>query len=530
MVPSDLVVDLSRWQFAATALYHFLFVPLTLGLSFILAAMETVYVTTGRKIYKEMAQFWGKLFAINFALGVATGLTMEFEFGTNWSTYSYYVGDVFGAPLAVEGLMAFFMESTFVGMMLLGWHRLSRVQHLTVTWLVALGSNLSALWILVANGFMQDPQGATFNPFTQRLELTSFVHLLFNPDAQAKFVHTSLAGYVTAAIFVVGISAWYLGKGRHVELARRSLRMAALFGVLSSVGVITLGDALGFIDGGRQPTKLAAMEGLWETEQAPASFNAIAFPSQDEQRNLYSIKIPYLLSILVKHDLSTPIVGIKQLEQEAAQRIKNGIPALTALEAIQQNPDNKQALATFDAHKQDLGYAFLLKRYAPDVAKATPAQIEKAAKDTIPEVWILFWSFRLMVAAGFAMLIFLVFATLYSLKTDCRRTGFLKIAPWFIPVPFFACEMGWVTAEVGRQPWTVYEQLPTWISASTHSASYMIFSLTGFVLLYTSFIVVEMYLMTKFVRKGPDEPGSQAGGSLAAQPVFAHPLLAPNRD
>jgi cytochrome d ubiquinol oxidase subunit I len=378
MVPSDLVVELSRWQFAATALYHFLFVPLTLGLSFILAAMETVYVVTGRQIYKDMAMFWGKLFAINFALGVATGLTMEFEFGTNWSTYSYYVGDIFGAPLAVEGLMAFFMESTFVGMMLLGWHRLTRVQHLTVTWLVALGSNLSALWILVANGFMQDPTGAAFNPLTQRMELTSFMDLIFNPDAQAKFVHTSMAGYVTGALFVVGISAWYLGRGRHVELARRSLRMAALFGVIASVGVISLGDALGFINGTKQPMKLAAMEGLWQTEQAPAPFNLVAFPSQSQERNLFQIQVPYVLSILVAHNFSTPIKGIKELQQEAAKRIENGIPALTALQALQKNPGDTQALAQFNAHKQDLGYAYLVKRYAPDVSAATPAQIEKA--------------------------------------------------------------------------------------------------------------------------------------------------------
>jgi cytochrome d ubiquinol oxidase subunit I len=361
---------------------------------------------TGRQIYKDMTMFWGKLFAINFALGVATGLTMEFEFGTNWSTYSYYVGDIFGAPLAVEGLMAFFMESTFVGMMLLGWHRLNKVQHLTVTWLVALGSNLSALWILVANGFMQDPQGAVFNPFTQRMELTSFMQLIMNPDAQAKFVHTSLAGYVTGAMFVVGISAWYLARKRHIELARRSLRMASLFGVISVVGVITLGDALGFIDGGKQPTKLAAMEGLWETEKAPAPFNLIAFPNQEAQKNDFAIQIPGLLSILVKHDFTSSVTGINQLEQEAVSRIKNGIPALKALESIQQqlsqNPDLananarkndpalQQSLAQFDAHKKDLGYAYLLKYYAPDVSKATPAQIELAAKKSIPEVWIVF--------------------------------------------------------------------------------------------------------------------------------------------
>lgn len=207
---SDTVVELSRWQFAATALYHFLFVPLTLGLAFLLAAMETVYVTTGRQIYKDMAQFWGKLLLINFALGVATGLTMEFEFGTNWSFYSSFVGDIFGAPLAIEGLMAFFMESTFIGLMVFGWERLSKVQHLTVTYLVALGSNLSALWILVANGFMQDPKGAHFNPLTMRMELSSFTDLIFSHDAQSKFVHTSIAGYVTAAIFVAGISAYYM--------------------------------------------------------------------------------------------------------------------------------------------------------------------------------------------------------------------------------------------------------------------------------------------------------------------------------
>ena len=245
------VVDLSRLQFALTALYHFLFVPLTLGLSFLLAAMETVYVTTGNEIYKRITQFWGKLFLINFAIGVATGLTMEFEFGTNWSFYSSFVGDIFGAPLAIEGLMAFFMEATFIGLMNFGWERLKPGQHLAVTYLVALGSNLSALWILVANSFMQNPQGAHFNPATMRMELTSLPELIFSYDAQAKFVHTSIAGYVTASVFVAGVSAWYMLKNRHAELARRSFRMAVLFGVLSTAGVITLGDALGLSAGRR---------------------------------------------------------------------------------------------------------------------------------------------------------------------------------------------------------------------------------------------------------------------------------------
>ena len=263
---NDTVVELSRLQFAATALYHFLFVPLTLGLSFLLAAMETVYFVSGREIYKQMTRFWSKLFLINFALGVATGLTMEFQFGTNWSFYSSFVGDTFGAPLAIEGLMAFFMESTFVGLMVFGWERLSKAQHLIVTYFVALGSNLSALWILVANSFMQDPRGAHFNPLTMRMELDSFMSMLFSPDAQSKFVHTSIAGYVTAAMFVAGISAYYMLRNRHMELAKRSFRMAALFGVLSTAGVITLGDALGFVGAHAQPTKLAAMEALWTSE------------------------------------------------------------------------------------------------------------------------------------------------------------------------------------------------------------------------------------------------------------------------
>jgi len=307
------VVDLSRLQFAATALYHFLFVPLTLGLGFILAAMETVYVLTRKKIYKEMTIFWGKLFGINFALGVATGLTMEFEFGTNWSFYSHYVGDIFGAPLAIEGLMAFFLESTFVGLMIFGWSRLNRVTHLVVTYLAALGANLSALWILVANAFMQHPVGAYFDPFTMRMQLANFADLIFSEGAQSKFVHTTAAGYVTASSFVMGISAWYLLKNRHVEIAKRSLRIGALFGITSILATITLGDALGYFDGRIQPSKLAAMEAIWETEPAPASFSLIAFPSQSEQKNYLELKIPYVLTPLVTHTLTTEIPGIKQI-------------------------------------------------------------------------------------------------------------------------------------------------------------------------------------------------------------------------
>jgi cytochrome bd ubiquinol oxidase subunit I len=500
------VVDLSRLQFALTALYHFLFVPLTLGMTFMLAAMETVYVITGREIYKRITQFWGKLFLINFALGVATGLTMEFEFGTNWSFYSSFVGDIFGAPLAIEGLMAFFLESTFVGLMVFGWDRLRPGQHLAVTYLVALGSNLSALWILVANSFMQLPEGAHFNPATMRMELTSFADLIFSHDAQAKFVHTSIAGYVTAAVFVAGVSAWYLLKNRHVDLARRSFRMAVLFGVLATAGVITLGDALGFVGAQAQPTKLAAMEGLWKTEPAPMPFNLIAFPSQTYQTNYGEIQIPYALSLLVTHSLSGSVPGVDQLELDANQRIRDGIPAVSALKTLSANPNDPDALAQFHAHEKDLGYGFLLQRYAPDVTTATDDQITTAARDAIPQVAPVFWSFRLMVALGLAMLAYFVLAVIYTMRNMVeRRRWFLTIAVWMIPVPFIACEMGWLVAELGRQPWTVFGVLPTWMSASTHSVGYMIFSLIGFVTLYTIFIIVEMYLMVRTIRLGPDD-------------------------
>jgi len=519
---NDLVVDLSRVQFAATALYHFLFVPLTLGLTVLLAVMETVYVTTGREIYKQMVQFWTKLLLINFALGVATGLTMEFQFGTNWSFYSSFVGDTFGAPLAIEGLMAFFLESTFIGLMVFGWDRMSKAQHLIVTYMVALGSNFSALWILVANSFMQHPQGAEFNPVTMRMELQSFGTLFFNPDAQSKFVHTVLAGYVTAAIFVCGVSAWYMLKNRHLDIARRSFRVAAIFGMLGGAGVITLGDALGYVGAHVQPTKLAAMEALWTPEEAPMAFNAIAFPSQSEQKNYFAIRVPALLSILVTHSLDGTVPSIDQLEAQARDRIRNGIPAVQAMERLSANPRDENALAQFKEHGKDVGYGFLVLRYAPegDLSRVTDADITRAARDTIPEVWIVFWSFRVMVGLGLLMLAYLVLATLMTLANQVQeRRWFLWGAVLMVPAPFLACEFGWLVAEVGRQPWTVNEMLPTWLSVSTHSVPYMVFSLGGFILLYTVFAIVEIFLMLYFIRKGPDEHGSgERGGPAAGRP------------
>ena len=307
------VIDLSRLQFAFTAMYHFLFVPLTLGMTFLLAIMESVYVMTGKEIYRDMTKFWGKLFGINFALGVTTGIAMEFQFGTNWSYYSHYVGDIFGAPLAIEGLMAFFLESTLIGLFFFGWDKLSKVQHLAVTWLVALGSNLSALWILIANGWMQNPVGAEFNYTTMRMEMQSFSEVIFNPVAQVKFVHTVSAGYVTGAMFVLAISAWYMLKGRDLAFARRSFAIASAFGLAASVSVIVLGDESGYELGDVQKVKLAAVEAEWETHPAPASFTVIGIPNEETQTTDYAIKIPYALGLIATRSLDEQVTGLKDL-------------------------------------------------------------------------------------------------------------------------------------------------------------------------------------------------------------------------
>src|SRR6185369_1588125 len=354
-MPSADVVELSRLQFGLTALYHFLFVPLTLGLSWLLVIMESVYVMTGKPVYKDMTQFWGKLFGINFAMGVTTGLTLEFQFGTNWAYYSHYVGDIFGTPLAIEGLMAFFLESTFVGMFFFGWDRLSKVGHLMVTFLVALGSNLSAVWILIANGWMQNPVGAEFNYETMRMELTSFADLLFNPVAQAKFVHTVAAGYVTACMFMLGVSSYYLLKARDVSFALRSFAVAAGFGLASTLSVIVLGDESGYTTGETQKVKLAVIEAEWETQKAPASFTAFGFPNDTTQRTDHAIRIPWLLGLIATRSVTGEVTGIKELKQDHLARIENGVVAYTQLQKLRSGDKSDETRAAFEQHKGDLG-------------------------------------------------------------------------------------------------------------------------------------------------------------------------------
>ena len=528
------VVDLSRLQFALTALYHFIFVPLTLGMTIILAAMETTYVITGKQVYKDMTQFWGKLFGINFAIGVATGLTMEFEFGTNWSMFSHFVGDVFGTPLAIEGLMAFFMESTFIGLMFFGWDRLSRPAHLAVTYLVALASNLSALWILIANGFMQDPKGASFNPDTMRMQFNSFLQLVFSPDAQAKFVHTSIAGFVAGAMFIMGISAYYLLTNRHKEFAARSIRMAAVFGLISTLAVVTLGDALGRLDDLLQPTKIAAIEGLWHTTTSPsAPWLVAALPDDKTQSNVFEIGVPYVLTPLITHTFDESIPGLIDLEAAAGPKILNGIKAIDALQQYSTTHD-AASLATFKQYENDMGYGFLAQQNAPnqDLNAITPAEmpavVQQTELETIPNVFVTFWAFRIMMFLGFYFIALFAFVAYFSLKNQLENKRFLlKLCMFSIPAPILASEFGWITAEAGRQPWSVYGWLPTFQAASSHNVGYMIFSLIGFALLYSLFIAAELYLMFKYARLGPQSHDHAAPVSgTGALPMFAKPGFA----
>ena len=504
MLPTESFVDLSRWQFALTSMYHFIFVPLTLGLSWIMFIMESVYVMTGKEIYKDMTRFWGKLFGINFALGVTTGITMEFQFGTNWAYYSHYVGDIFGAPLAIEGLMAFFLESTFVGLFFFGWDRLSKRAHLMVTFLVALGANLSALWILVANAWMQNPVGAEFNFETMRMELASFKELFFNPVAQVKFVHTVGAGYVTASMFVLAVSSYYLLKGRDLAFARRSFAAAAGFGLASILSVIVLGDETGYVVGQVQKVKLAAMEAEWETEPPPSHFTLFGFPNQKKQKTDAEIKIPWLGGIIVTRSIDTPVPGVKDLIAESEERIRSGMVAFGMLEKLRGGDRSVENKLLFNRHKENLGYGLLLKRYAPNVVGATDQQISKAAADSIPNVAAMFWTFRIMVGLGFYILALIALSFYFCAKRvfDQKR-WLLKILFFSLPAPWIAAELGWFVAEYGRQPWTIGGVLPTFMSSSTLSIGDIIGSLIAIIALYTIFAIVEVYLMVKFVRLGP---------------------------
>ncbi len=431
MVVSPEVVELSRLQFAVTALYHFLFLPLTLGLSWMLVIMEACFVITGKQIYKDMTRFWGKLFGINFAMGVVTGLTLEFQFGQNWAYFSQYIGNIFGVPLAIEGMVAFMLESTFIGIFFFGWDKVSKVQHLFATFFLAIGSSLSALVILVANGWMQNPVGATFNYHTLRMDLHSWSQLWLNPDAQVRFVHTIAAG----------------------------------FGLAATLSVIYLGDANGVEVATAQKAKLAAIEAEWTTAPAPAPWALVAWPNQKEQKNDFAVKLPWAMGVLITHSFDEKIEGLKPIIAENKGKIKRGMIAYGALQKLRDGDTSPTVLNTFKEYQDDLGYGLLLKRYTSTVTNATEAQITKAANGSIPNVPILFWSFRIMVASGFMILWIFILANVFWLRdTAWNKRWFLRLVLYSMPLPWIAAEMGWVVAEVGRQPWVVNGILPTFIS------------------------------------------------------------------
>ncbi len=501
------LVDWSRAQFALTAAYHWIFVPLTLGLSFMLAFMETIYVKTGNPEWKRITKFWMTLFGINFAIGVATGIILEFEFGTNWSNYSWFVGDIFGAPLAIEGIFAFFMESTFIAVMFFGWNKLSKKFHLMSTWLVAFGASLSALWILVANAWMQYPAGMHFNPDTARNEMINFWEVLFSPMAINKFLHTISSGFVLAAVFVVGVSAWFLLKKREQVFARRSMAVAAVFGLLTSVFLVVTGDFSSRNIAKYQPMKFAATEAL-HTGKAGAGLTVFGIPSQTEETR-FKVEIPALLSFMTYYSSDAYVVGINDLlegnaEQgimPAAEKIKRGKEARKVLKEYKDAKKNNDGISTdilrakFDdpAFQEEyfkyFGYGFL-----------------NNPQSLVPNVPLTFWSFRVMVGLGFYfILLFVVVLWLVYKDRLSKRSWLLWVMLLSLPLPYLAGQAGWVVAEVGRQPWAIQDYLPTAAAVSQIDASAVQITFWLFAAIFTTLLIAEVSIMIRQIKQGPKE-------------------------
>lgn len=500
------LVNWSRAQFALTAMYHWLFVPLTLGLSFLCAFYETIYVKTGNEEWKNLTRFWMTLFGINFAIGVATGIILEFEFGTNWSNYSWMVGDIFGAPLAVEGIVAFFLEATFFAVMFFGWNRVSKGFHLFSTWMVAIGSNLSALWILVANGWMQYPVGMAFNPDTARFEMQNFWEVLFSPTAIAKFTHTTSSSFLVAVMFVLAISSYYLLKRKHVEMAKRSILVASVFGLISFLYVGLTGDESAYTNAHTQPMKLAAYEGLWDGEEK-AAIVALGVPNpekragDDAEAFLFELKIPYLLSWLANRS-NTFVPGINDLtfgnEEQgivgAAAKIEKGklaIADLAAYKAAKKAGDEsaaQSALAGFNENQEYFGYGFLEK-----------------PEDGIPPVQTTFYSFHIMVfLAVYFGLICLAFLV-YGIKDTIEEKRWLLpfgILSFFLAM--ISTQAGWVVAELGRQPWAIQDMLPVGVATSNLGAGNVMTTFWMFAILFTVLLLAEIKIMLNQINKGPE--------------------------
>lgn len=514
------LIDWSRAQFALTAMYHWLFVPLTLGLAFIMAIMETIYYKTGNPQWKKTTKFWMKLFGINFAIGVATGLILEFEFGTNWSNYSWFVGDIFGAPLAIEGILAFFLESTFVAVMFFGWKKVSKKFHLVSTWLVAFGANLSALWILVANAWMQFPAGMTFNPETARNEMTNFWDVFLSPMAINKFLHTISSSYVLASIFVIGISAWFLLKKREIWFARRSILIAGVFGLITSLFTILSGDISGQLVAKNQPMKFAAFEGLYKGQQNAGLIAIGLFSTDDEEaasKNVkdfsFKIEIPNMLSYLAYRDFEAFIPGIEDLLKGGFEYTDKDGKKATALSANQKIIRGKKALRALSNYKK--------AKDAKDKARMASARkvldenfqyfgygYFNDPTDLIPNVPLTFYSFHFMVLFGFYFVLFFIVLLILLYRKRLEQNKFwLRLAIVTMPIAYLASMFGWVTAEMGRQPWVIQDLMPTMAAVSRLDAGTVELTFWLFAVLFTALLIAEIRIMTKQVKIGPKEGG-----------------------
>jgi len=508
------LVNWSRAQFALTAIYHWLFVPLTLGLSFILAFMETLYVRTGDEMWKKITKFWMTLFGINFAIGVATGIILEFEFGTNWSNYSWFVGDIFGAPLAVEGILAFFLESTFVAVMFFGWNKVSKKFHLASTWLVAIGANLSALWILVANAWMENPVGMVFNPDTARNEMNSFREVVFNPVAIDKFLHTVTSGFVLASVFVVGISAWFLIRKREQELARKSILIAGIFGLVSGLAVALTGDSSSRTLAQVQPVKFAAMEALYEGK-TDAGLTVIGALTDSGERigekkvhdMKLKIEIPKLLSIMTTGKGEGYVPGLRDLIDGNPER---GI--LSVSEMMERGRYARQVLIDYKMAKElgdtesmaSLAAKFEEKDFTENYFRYFGYSYFDHPWQVIPSVPVTFYAFRVMVGLGFFFILLFVLAIwFHRRKTLERNPWFLWIALFSIPLAYLASELGWIVTEMGRQPWIIQNLMPVHVAVSNISAGAVQTTFWLFAVLFTALLIAEISIMVRQIKTGP---------------------------
>lgn len=508
------LIDWSRAQFAMTAMYHWLFVPLTLGLGVIMAIMETMYVRTGNEQWKKTAKFWMTIFGINFAIGVATGIILEFQFGTNWSNYSWFVGDIFGAPLAIEGMLAFFMEATFISIMFFGWKRVGKKTHLMATWLTIIGATLSALWILVANAWMQSPVGMEFNPDTTRNEMISFWDILLSPVALNKFFHTVISCWILGSVFVVGVAGWYMVKKKQPEFARQSMKVGAIFGLIASLLTAWTGDGSAYQVAQKQPMKLAAMEGLYKGSKGQG---LIALGVLNPDKESYNdnvdpymfppIEIPYALSYLGYKDMDAFVPGINDII-EGGYILPDGEKALSFAEKQSKGKIAIQALADYKKAQQDGDEAALATQ--KEILKANYTYFGYGYLETpdqlIPNIPLVFWSFRIMVYLGgyFILLFTLILFFMYR-KTLENKKWLLWAAVWSIPLAYIASQAGWIVAEVGRQPWAIQDILPVQAAVSALSTSSVVTTFFLFFVLFSALLVAEIRIMLKQIKKGPEE-------------------------